>query len=511
MNDELKIDDNNRNVLGAVTNDANEFIRNLLVNPITGALLVEADILSTNTDIGSTILGGTEGSVLFLDIGSTLAQDNTHFFYDPTSHELALGHNSPSATLDVVGTFQYIDGNQSNGFVLTSDSQGNATWGNLAVNTTFITNLANNNTFVNDLISNTTFTTTLAQDTNFYTTLANNTNFTTLLNGLVAVAVDGVTITGDGTTGNPLTAVASGSGTVTSVSIVSANGLAGTVATASTTPAITLRTTVTGLLQGNGTAISAATTTGSGSVVLATSPTLITPALGIPTSVTLTNGTGLPIISGTTGTLSVARGGTGDTTLVAHGVLIGNGTGAVAVTGTGTAGQVLTSNGASSDPTFQTLTASTKLFLQTTTYTAPADTSEHTVASFTVPGGVLNTNNAIKVLIKNIQLTNSNYTATFRFKYGTTTVATFVLNANVTLGSVGFMDIVFAADGATNAQVLEGNATYESSSAARTALCPITSGTATEDSTTNQTFQITLQNSVGQTPTVGLILAQIIS
>ena len=49
-----------------------------------------------------------------------------------------------------------------------------------------------------------------------------------------------------------------GSGTVTSVSVVSANGLAGTVATATTTPAITLSTTVTGVLKGNGTAISAA-------------------------------------------------------------------------------------------------------------------------------------------------------------------------------------------------------------------------------------------------------------
>ena len=48
-------------------------------------------------------------------------------------------------------------------------------------------------------------------------------------------------------------------GTVTSVSVVSANGLAGTVATPTTTPAITLSTTITGLLQGNGTAISAYT------------------------------------------------------------------------------------------------------------------------------------------------------------------------------------------------------------------------------------------------------------
>jgi len=47
-------------------------------------------------------------------------------------------------------------------------------------------------------------------------------------------------------------------GTVTTVSVVSANGFAGTVATATTTPAITLTTTITGVLYGNGTAISAA-------------------------------------------------------------------------------------------------------------------------------------------------------------------------------------------------------------------------------------------------------------
>lgn len=50
-----------------------------------------------------------------------------------------------------------------------------------------------------------------------------------------------------------------GSGTVTSVSVVSSNGFAGTVANSTTTPAITLTTSVTGILKGNGTAMSAAT------------------------------------------------------------------------------------------------------------------------------------------------------------------------------------------------------------------------------------------------------------
>lgn len=52
---------------------------------------------------------------------------------------------------------------------------------------------------------------------------------------------------------------ATGGGTVTSVSVVSANGFAGSVANATTTPAITLSTSITGILKGNGTAISAAT------------------------------------------------------------------------------------------------------------------------------------------------------------------------------------------------------------------------------------------------------------
>lgn len=91
----------------------------------------------------------------------------------------------------------------------------------------------------------------------------------------------GLTISGkiDQTTGRILIDSAAGSGTVTTVSVVSANGFAGSVANATTTPAITISTTVTGILSGNGTAISAASTTGSGSVVLATSPSITTPSI----------------------------------------------------------------------------------------------------------------------------------------------------------------------------------------------------------------------------------------
>lgn len=54
-------------------------------------------------------------------------------------------------------------------------------------------------------------------------------------------------------------AVSTSSGTVTSVAVTPANGLAGTVANSTTAANITLSTTITGVLKGNGTAISAAT------------------------------------------------------------------------------------------------------------------------------------------------------------------------------------------------------------------------------------------------------------
>jgi hypothetical protein len=62
--------------------------------------------------------------------------------------------------------------------------------------------------------------------------------------------------------------------------------------------------------------------TGSGALVFATSPTLVTPALGTPSSGTLTNATGLPIDGGTTGTLPVARGGSGVTTSTGTGNVV---------------------------------------------------------------------------------------------------------------------------------------------------------------------------------------------
>ena len=61
--------------------------------------------------------------------------------------------------------------------------------------------------------------------------------------------------------------------------------------------------------------------------------------------------------TGEGGVLPVSGGGTGDSSFPAHAVLVGEGTSPMATAGPGTAGDVLTSNGAAADPTFQPASA----------------------------------------------------------------------------------------------------------------------------------------------------------
>lgn len=107
-------------------------------------------------------------------------------------------------------------------------------------------------------------------------------------------------------------------GTVTSVSVLSANGFAGSVATATTTPALTITTSITGLLKGNGTAISAASggtdyevpLTFSTGLTRATNTITVNTSQNIATLSNLTSN-GLVTTSGGTGSLSVTIPGSG--------------------------------------------------------------------------------------------------------------------------------------------------------------------------------------------------------
>ena len=87
------------------------------------------------------------------------------------------------------------------------------------------------------------------------------------------------------------------------------------------------------------------------------------------------------------GTVSPAQGGTGSVSPTAHGVVIAEGTSAMTTATPGAAGTVLTSNGVSADPTFQTL-SSAYLFSQMTAAESIASGAAVAAGYYQSDGGI---------------------------------------------------------------------------------------------------------------------------
>jgi len=185
----------------------------------------------------------------------------------------------------------------------------------------------------------------------------------------------------------------SSSGTVTTLSVVSANGFTGTVANPTSTPAITLTTSISGVLKGNGTAISAATSGtdfSAGTSALATGILKSTTSTGALTIAvagdfpTLNQSTTGNALTATTAT-NLAGGGAGQ-------LPYQTASGTTAMLAAGTATYVLTSNGTAA-PSWQppstsagTVTSVAALTLGTT----GTDVSSTVANSTTTPVITLN-------------------------------------------------------------------------------------------------------------------------
>ncbi|GAB4154841.1 MAG: hypothetical protein Tsb0033_03370 [Winogradskyella sp.] len=118
----------------------NGFLDILANNTGTQPHINLVDIGSSGSRINFTNTGTTNGNVwtVFGDTDNIAANSRFNLFHTGTGNimvvtgdgNIGIGDPTPDATLDVNGNFQYTDGNQSNGYVLTTDANGSASWTN---------------------------------------------------------------------------------------------------------------------------------------------------------------------------------------------------------------------------------------------------------------------------------------------------------------------------------------------------------------------------------------------
>lgn len=140
---------------------------------------------------------------------------------------------------------------------------------------------------------------------------------------------------------------ASGGGTVTAVSVASANGFAGT-SSGGATPALTLTTTITGILKGNGTAISAATS-GTDYLIPSNTTFIGTTSIAFNRASASQALTGITSIDGSAATLTTSRNiygnafnGSTDITAIIASTFGGTGNGFTKFTGPATTEKTFT-------------------------------------------------------------------------------------------------------------------------------------------------------------------------
>lgn len=88
-----------------------KFIVILLVLFVCSALYAHTTRINRPLRIGSRIIGGTPGSLLFIDLNNKIAEDNANLFWDDTNNRLGIGKNDPAFMLDVDGDIRITNGN----------------------------------------------------------------------------------------------------------------------------------------------------------------------------------------------------------------------------------------------------------------------------------------------------------------------------------------------------------------------------------------------------------------